>query len=116
MLKNQKSLFNKLFVILIYLTLIPSACSGDTNVSDKNKDVVNNNGYTVEAKKKALDQCMQSGATQAVCNCVTSEMQAQVSAKEMQKLEADMLMGKSMPEEFTALSTKIGIKCLKVNR
>jgi len=103
--------------VSIFMMLVLSACSGDSgDKKTTGTDAVNSGGYTVEATKLAVKQCMNSGATQVMCECVTSEIQAKVTAEEMQKLEADRQAGEAITEEFVALSTEAGMKCIEATQ
>ena len=100
-----------LLLPLIAITL--SACGGDGSTAGT-ADTSSDNGYTAEDSQAAIDQCIQSGASKAMCECATKEIQAQFSAAEMKQLEADMAAGKTISDEFARASAQAGIKCMQL--
>lgn len=98
-------------IILSVFAIVLTACSGDDTQSTGGTSNKSNNGYTAEATKTAIDQCMQSGASEALCQCATKELQASVSADEMEQIEADMAAGKAVSDKFAKASAEAGLKC-----
>jgi len=108
MLKNTKNI-----LIFSFTAFLLGACSGDDAGGGSSKS---NNGYSAEATKIAVEQCTQSGAPEAMCQCVTKEIQAKISADQMKQIEADIAAGKAVGEEFAKVSADAGLKCVQAGQ
>lgn len=94
----------KALISISIISLLLSACGAD----DSNQA---HNGYTLEGTELAVNQCVQSGASKSLCECVVKELQTKITANDMENMEADMSAGKEMGEEFAVASAEAGVTC-----
>ncbi len=103
----------KALLITSLAALALTACGGDSGSKDGDASSAVSSGYTADATAVAVEQCTQSGASKEMCECVTKEIQSTISADEMSQIEADMLAGKAISDEFAQASAAAGVKCMQ---